>query len=76
MKLGRLPREAKEVYDEIVVKLRRAIRESKIQRKERVENTAASRRVIVGRVRSCIQNMRVQGLVERDGDAWRLTDKT
>jgi hypothetical protein len=44
-------------------------------RKERVENTSANRRVIVGRVRSCIQNMRVQGLVERDGDAWRLTGR-
>lgn len=42
-------------------------------RDEQVEITTASRRVIVGRVRSCIQNMRVQGLVERDGDAWRLT---
>jgi hypothetical protein len=36
-KLGRLPLQAKEVYEEILVKLRRTIRETKMQRKERVE---------------------------------------
>lgn len=43
------------------------------QRRERVENTTANRRVIVCRVRSCIQTMMVQGLVERDGDGWKVT---
>ena len=34
-KLGRLPLQAREVYEEILVKLRRTIRETKMQRKER-----------------------------------------
>ena len=36
-KLGRLPAEAKEVFDEVVIKLRRTIRETVMQKQERVE---------------------------------------
>merc|ERR1712039_469663 len=36
-KLGRLPSDAKAVFDEVVVKLQRTIRETAMQRKERVE---------------------------------------
>lgn len=43
---------------------------------ERVEDTKANRRSIVSRVKSCLQNCRVQGMVERDSDGgWKLTDK-
>ena len=43
-------------------------------RHERMDLNAANLRVIVGRVRSCLQNLRVQGLAERDGDdGWKLT---
>lgn len=45
-------------------------------RDEQVEPTPANRRSIISRVKSCIQNCKAQGLVERDGDwGWRLTDK-
>ena len=36
-KAGKLPHEANEVYDEIIAKLRRVIREAKMQKQERVE---------------------------------------
>lgn len=43
---------------------------------ERVENAPANRRTIASRVKSCLQNCKVQGLVERDADGgWGLTDK-
>ena len=35
--MGRLPLDAREVYEEILVKLRRTIRETQMQRKDRVE---------------------------------------
>ncbi len=38
MKAGRLPFQAAEVYEEIVAKLKGAIRESRLQRQTRVEN--------------------------------------
>lgn len=42
-------------------------------RHERMEINVATRRVIVGRVRSCLQNMRVKGIAERVGeDGWKL----
>lgn len=44
-------------------------------RNEQVEPTPANRRSIISRVKSCIQNCKVQGIVERDGDGgWKLTD--
>jgi len=43
---------------------------------EKVEDTKANRRSIMSRVKSCLQNCKVQGIVERDADwCWRLTDK-
>lgn len=45
-------------------------------RQEQVEDTKANRRSMGSRVKSCLQNCKVQGIVERDGDwGWRLTDK-
>ena len=45
-------------------------------RNEQVEPTPANRRSIISRVKSCIQNCKAQGIVERDGDwGWKLTDK-
>ena len=43
---------------------------------ERVEDTKANQRSIAGRVKACLQNCKVHGLVERDADGgWKLTDK-
>lgn len=40
---------------------------------ERVEDTKVNRRTISSRVKSCLQNCKVQGLVERDEDGgWRV----
>ena len=45
-------------------------------RQEGVEETKANRRSMGSRVKSCLQNCRVQGIVERDGDwGWRIADK-
>lgn len=45
-------------------------------RQEKVEDTKANRRTIAGRVKSCLQNCRTRGIVERDGDwGWRLTEE-
>lgn len=42
---------------------------------ERLEDTPANRRMIANRVKSCLQNCKVQGIIERDGDwGWKLTD--
>ena len=44
-------------------------------RNERVEDTPENRRTILGRVASCLQSCKKQGLVERDGEGgWKLTD--
>lgn len=41
---------------------------------ERVEDTKANRKVILGRVASCLQNCRAKGLAERDGEGgWHLS---
>jgi hypothetical protein len=46
-------------------------------RQEQVEDTKANRRSMGSRVKSCLQNCKVQGIVERDGDwGWRLVDET
>lgn len=42
-------------------------------RQERVEDTPGNRRTIASRVKSCLQNCRVQGIAERVGDeGWKL----
>lgn len=44
-------------------------------RQEGVEDTPGNRRTIASRVKSCLQNCRVQGIAERVGDdGWKLTD--
>ena len=43
-------------------------------RNEQVEDTPGNRRTILGRVASCLQSCKKQGLVERDDDGgWKLT---
>jgi hypothetical protein len=42
-------------------------------RQEQVEDTKANRRSIISRVKSCLQNCKVQGIVERDGEGgWQI----
>ncbi len=44
-------------------------------REQQVDPTDANRRVIASRVKSSLQNCRVQGLVERDDEwRWKLSD--
>lgn len=45
-------------------------------RQQQIEDTPANRRMISSRVKSCLQNCKLQGLVARDGEGgWLLTDK-
>lgn len=39
---------------------------------EQVEDTKANRKIILGRVSGCLQNCKLQGLIERREDGWRL----